>query len=87
MMTYAPFEIAVVGNDAQHKARRMQVAYHPTAIFMGGMTEDLPLLKNKLVNGRTLIYVCRNKTCRAPQENIEQAFAELAKYQVQTPQY
>lgn len=80
LIAYKPFEIAIVGKDAQSKAREMQRQYHPTALFMGGAEENLPLLKNKLVSGRTLIYVCRNKTCRAPQASAADALAELAKY-------
>jgi uncharacterized protein YyaL (SSP411 family) len=58
----------------------MQSNYIPTAIFMGGKMENLPLLKNKLVEKRTLIYVCRNKVCKSPEENPERALAQINQY-------
>jgi uncharacterized protein len=81
IMAYKPFEVAVVGADATMKGTLMQREYLPTAIFMGGTEENLQLLENKLVKGQTLIYVCRNRTCRAPQSSVEDALAELMKYQ------
>jgi uncharacterized protein YyaL (SSP411 family) len=45
---------------------------------MGGEQEgNLSLLQSKLVNGRTMIYVCQNKTCLAPVENAEAALGQV----------
>jgi uncharacterized protein YyaL (SSP411 family) len=76
-MTYKPFEVAVMGEDALVRSREMQAHYIPTAIYMGGEVENLPLLKNKLVQRRTMIYVCRNKVCKSPEENVERALAQI----------
>jgi len=56
----------------------IQQHYLPTSIFMGGEKENLPLLENKSVEGRTMIYVCRNKTCKVPEEDVGRALAQLA---------
>jgi hypothetical protein len=77
MVAYQPYEVAIVGDNALEKARQMMVSYSPTAIFMGGAEENLPLLKNKRVGNRTIIYVCRNRICKAPQEAVEKAMAQL----------
>ena len=68
MMTYKPFQVAVVGEEALEKSRVMQKQYLPTAIFMGGVEENLPLLENKSVASRTIIYVCQNRVCKFPEE-------------------
>lgn len=77
MITYQPFEVAVMGEEALLKSRQMMKQYHPTAIFMGGVKEDLPLLENKYLAGRTIIYVCRNKTCKQPEEDVFKALEQL----------
>jgi uncharacterized protein len=77
MITYQPYEIAIMGKDALEKGKQMLKYYHPTAIFMGGEKENLPLLENKFIEGRTIIYVCRNKTCKQPVEDVIKALNQL----------
>jgi uncharacterized protein len=77
LITYQPFEVVVVGPDSMEKSKRIMRNYFPTAIFMGGLTENLPLIENKLVSDRTIIYVCRNKTCKLPEESVEKALMQL----------
>jgi hypothetical protein len=38
---------------------------------------SIPLLKNKWVEGKTLIYICENKTCKTPTESIEEAWSQV----------
>ena len=80
MMAYGPFEIAIMGEDALSKNHQMQQNYLPTALFMGGTEEHLPLLENKGVEGGTLIYVCRNKTCKMPVKEVDAAMKQVAEY-------
>lgn len=77
LISYEPYEIAIVGEEAKEKARAMQKVYNPTAIYMGGNAENLPLLANKLVSDRTTIYVCRNRICRIPETDIDRALSHL----------
>lgn len=72
-----PFEVAVMGKDALNKSKKMRENYLPTAFFMGGEVENLPLLENKKVDGKTIIYVCRNKVCKLPEEDVEKALKQL----------
>jgi uncharacterized protein len=78
MITYQPYEVAIVGEKSREKSRQLLQNYYPTAIFMGGENENLPLLQNKLVQGRTIIYVCRNKVCKFPREDVQQAMKQLS---------
>jgi len=77
LITTGPYEVAVMGKDALTKSNELRKNYFPTAFFMGGEIEDLPLLENKHVEGRTIIYVCRNKTCKFPEEDVGRAMKHL----------
>jgi len=69
-----PYEVAVIGEDYQSKLKELQANYISNAIFLGGDSEGtLELLKNKLVAGQTMIYVCQNKVCKLPTEDVEEA--------------
>ncbi|MCM4157038.1 thioredoxin domain-containing protein [Gramella sp. AN32] len=78
---FGTYEIAVVGEEAAVKNNLLQNKYLPTAIFLGGESENLPLLKSKLVEGETLIYICQNKTCKYPVSEIQAAFNLLENQQ------
>lgn len=76
MMTLVqpPFEIAIVGKDFKPLQNAFSRTYQPEAVFLGGEDEgDLPLLKYKLVEGETFIYVCRNHTCKRPVKEMQEA--------------
>ena len=77
LVTYQPYEVAVMGSESLDKSRKMQTYYLPTTLFMGGEQENLPLLKNKTVADGTMIYVCRNKTCKLPQKEVALAMKQL----------
>ncbi|WP_300436899.1 thioredoxin domain-containing protein [Christiangramia sp.] len=70
---FGSYEIAIVGKEAVSKNFKMNQEYLPTSLFMGGREENLPLLKAKLTQGKTLIYVCQNKTCKYPVEQVDEA--------------
>jgi uncharacterized protein YyaL (SSP411 family) len=74
---YQPYEVAVLGDRAGYVSKQLQENYIPLAIFMGGMEENLPLLENKYVDGKTIIYVCRNRVCRLPVEDVVRAMELL----------
>ncbi|HMJ67905.1 MAG TPA: thioredoxin domain-containing protein [Cyclobacteriaceae bacterium] len=73
----SPYEVAVVGENAALHALELQKNYLPTALFMGGSQENLPLLENKLVEGSTIIYVCRNRTCKQPVKDPNAAILQI----------
>jgi uncharacterized protein YyaL (SSP411 family) len=74
-----PFEIAIVGSAYQEPLSEFLGMYLPDALFLGGPDEgDLPLLKYKLSEGETLIYVCQNKTCKRPTPSVQEALTLLS---------
>ena len=77
--THPVFELAILGEDALTFALEMQKNHLPTVIFAGGNEENLPLFKQRLIAGKTLIYVCKNKVCNLPVESVEEALLLLKK--------
>ncbi len=72
------YEVAIAGKDALVQNQLLQEYYLPTSITMGSVDgEPLPLLKQKQVNGKTLIYVCTNKLCKRPEEEVPKAIDQI----------
>jgi uncharacterized protein YyaL (SSP411 family) len=68
------FEIAIVGKSVDEKKKSFNKHYLPNRIFACSATESsLPLIKNRLVENSTLIYVCENKTCKQPVNDVDDA--------------
>jgi uncharacterized protein YyaL (SSP411 family) len=75
---YPAIEIAVVGRDWKEKLSLLQKNYLPNTIYSGGEKEGtLSLLENKLVEGKTMIYVCKNKSCLLPVETVADALEQI----------
>ncbi len=61
------FEIAIVGKSVDEKRKALNKHYQPNKIFAGSIKKSvLPLLNNRYIEDKTLIYVCSNKTCYPP---------------------
>ena len=74
----SPFEIAIVGNDWKEKLNQFQKYFLPNSIYLGGNTEgSFSLLRDKLMPGKTMIYVCKNKTCKMPVEKVDDALKQI----------
>ena len=76
--TKAYFEIAIIGDNYAKQVELLNQNYLPNAMFMGGKKEgSIPLLEHKHVKGKTLIYVCLNKSCKLPVETASEAFIQI----------
>ncbi len=76
----APFyEVAIVGEDIIKLKHFLEEEYMPNKILAGSKNAEtiLPLLQNRFVTGKTMIYVCRDKTCTLPVETAEEALAQM----------
>lgn len=72
------YEIAICGTDAQIKRKEFERIYFPNKIFIGSAKDSkLPLLENKFVEGKTMIYVCQNKVCQLPVTDTAEALKQL----------
>ncbi|MBA3648384.1 MAG: thioredoxin domain-containing protein [Chitinophagales bacterium] len=74
----ASYEIAITGPDAVRKRREFGDYFIPNSIFFGCIkTSDLPLLRDKFIEGKTFIYICENKTCQLPVTEIHEALKQI----------
>ena len=79
-LTGIHFEVAIVGEKAICLLNDLQKHYLPNVIFCADTAEKgLPLLKNRYVRCKTLIYICQNNTCMLPVETVAEALAEIGK--------
>lgn len=70
-----PFkEVAIVGNNVNTKLQELyKHGIINTILAVSQNESNLPLLNNRYVAGKTLIYVCQNNSCKAPTEQVEEA--------------
>lgn len=80
LKSYGTTEVAIIGKDAMQKNLALQKTYLPQSIFMGSRAEEnLTLLSGKFSEDKTLIYVCTNRTCKLPVEDVSLALNQLNK--------
>lgn len=80
MLNYSEpfFEVAIIGDDVFNKISELNAHYVPNKIVAGSIKDEtLPLLENRSVEDKTLIYVCVNKACKLPVSTIENAINQL----------
>lgn len=74
------YEIAIVGKNANQLKTRLANKFIPNKILLGGKDEgNLELLKGKYSKGNTFIYVCENKTCLFPVQDVTKALEQIKK--------
>lgn len=75
---YPSREVAIVGKTVDKTAAALRKHYLPNAIFAGSTgASAIPVLRDRLIDGKTLIYVCENNTCGLPVEEVERALVQL----------
>ncbi len=73
-----PYEVAIVGNEVEQIRKELALYYLPNTLLLGGKKEgSLELLQMKLQQGKTMIYVCQNKTCKLPVEDVKRALLQM----------
>ena len=74
-----PFrEVVIVGNAVEKTTDIFREHYLPNQIFAGSPGRSLlPLIHNRYVENKTLIYVCENNTCKLPDETAQAAIEKL----------
>lgn len=77
-LIFPHFETAIVGKQWKEKRSEFQKEYLPDVVFSGSANvSTLPLLRNKAIGGKTMIYVCKNKTCSFPVEAVADAMKQI----------
>jgi uncharacterized protein YyaL (SSP411 family) len=73
------YEIAIVGKKWKEKLTGFQKNYLPDLLYSGGegSNTNLPLLSGKLIENKTMIYVCKDKTCNIPVQEVAEALRQI----------
>lgn len=75
------YEMVIVGKDVDEKRKELGRHYLPNVIFAGSKQQStLPLLQNRYAEGKTLIYVCENKTCQLPVSKASEALRQVKNF-------
>jgi uncharacterized protein YyaL (SSP411 family) len=78
MLGEAPFEVAITGSETKQFRKELDNHYLPGILLSGtDAGSNLPMLINRLIPGKTTIYVCREKTCGLPVTNIDDAIEQM----------
>jgi hypothetical protein len=73
---YPQLEIGIIGKDADMMRNALQKNFLPGIAFYGGKKRGtLSNFQYKYIEGKTLIYVCADKSCYAGVEKAGQALA------------
>ena len=68
------YEVAITGEKAINLANEINNVFQPNKLIIGSEKEsNLPLLKNRFINGESYIYVCVKKACKLPVKNSDKA--------------
>lgn len=69
-------EVAITGIDCENLRMQMEKVYVPNKIMLGGIKGSLPLLQGRF-SSTTQIFVCKDKTCGLPANNIPDALKQI----------
>ena len=73
-----PYEVAIVGKGYESKKKEFEQHYLPNVFLSGGRNEgSLEILKDRLVDGKTTIYVCKEKMCKMPVVEVSDALSQM----------
>lgn len=72
-------ELVIIGTEAIKNLKEIQSNYLPDILITGSTQKsEMPLTKDRFENGKTLFYICRNKTCSLPEEDLNSILQKLA---------
>jgi uncharacterized protein YyaL (SSP411 family) len=76
--TFPFYEVGVVGENVETKREMLSKKFLPNIILFGGENGgSLEILIDRYTPGNTLIYVCENRTCQLPEEDVEKALNQI----------
>lgn len=77
---FPPAEIAITGPKTATIIKELAKHYLPGVLFSGGeKSATLSHLGYKYIEGKTMVYVCRNKSCERPVESLQETKDLLSK--------
>ncbi len=68
------YTVVIAGPECREKANLLQKHYLPSVIICGSeKSSELPVFKDRFVEGETMIYVCTGQECKLPTSSVEEA--------------
>lgn len=75
---YPFYETSILGPDLLHFKEKMEQEYRPNMLISGSsIASTVPILIDRFIKDKTVVYVCKDKVCGQPTENIELALKTL----------
>jgi uncharacterized protein len=73
-------EIVIVGNEFEKFTSQINSFFIPNKVIMASLevSEEFPLLADKSVSDKTLIYLCKNYSCQLPVDNVADFIKQLS---------
>ncbi|MDX2189520.1 MAG: hypothetical protein SFY32_06635 [Bacteroidota bacterium] len=72
------YEIAICGNKSFEFRKGIDNSYIPNKIICGSNdNSELPLLKNRLPQNDTFIFICHNYACNLPVKSVAEALIQM----------
>ncbi len=74
-------QTVIAGEDAMQERKTIAANYLPNMLLAGSVNNSskIPLLEDRYMKNKTLIYICENKTCKLPVETTLEALKFLKK--------
>ena len=75
---YPYFELAILGPQAFDFAKKINQLGLPNVLVVGSQTpSELPLFQDRFYAGETLLYVCKDYSCKLPVSTVSEALEQL----------
>ena len=73
-------ELVITGKEAVNRLHKINAYYLPDVLITGSVKAgNLPLVKDRFSDDKTFFYVCENKSCSLPNEDIHEVLNSLTK--------
>lgn len=76
----SPFaEVVIIGPEMAAFTHKFNARYHPNKVIAGSekISEEAPFQYKSMLDGKTTIYVCYDKTCKKPVTSVEEALEQI----------
>lgn len=74
---YQPPEVVFTGTDALGLRRAFDENFVYALTAGSEFESQMPLLKHRVLDNKSLIYVCRNRVCKLPVKTVEEAMVQF----------
>lgn len=77
-LVFRYFEVGIIGNNYESEKENIIKLFLPNIILFGAEKEGtLEIVKDRIVPDKTLIYVCENRVCQLPVEDLNTAVKQI----------